>query len=136
MITDRTQKDALSGSGKGIYGYTDLNRVEAAVKKIADQFPALGIGKALETKTDWGLPGDFSVSSWPVASQMDRYLGNVIYIRDLLRIDTVLPASMNRLTCQGANNIEKVLETALARVEGIRAGYHYSGEMFAGEEYL
>ena len=136
LITDRTESDALLGNEKGVYSYTDLNRVEEAVRDIAEEISALGFAVKLQTKTDWGLPGNFSVSAWPVASQMKRYLQNVLEIRKILIISTQLPESMQKLDWNGANNIEKILQTAFARIEGIKQSYRYSGEFYAGEDIL
>lgn len=126
LITNRTESS--------VYGYTDLNRVETAVQEITSQFRALGIGLNLKIKTDWKLPENYSQEEWPVRSQMDRYLGNVAEIKKLFPNQVILPASMENLTWIGANNIEKVLQIALIRVEGIKKTYRYSGEVFAGEE--
>lgn len=112
FITDRTESDVFLGNEKGVYSYTDLNRVEEAVQTIVDA----GLVTGLETKTDWGLPGDFSVDGWPVKSQMERFLQNISAIRDAFSIAIQLPESMDKLNWEGANNIEKVLQTAL---EGI-----------------
>ncbi|MEE0999266.1 MAG: hypothetical protein UIH41_06360, partial [Treponemataceae bacterium] len=49
------------------------------------------------TKTDWGLPEDFSVDTWPVQSQMKRYIGNVHKIKAVFPCAVRLPASMENL---------------------------------------
>ncbi len=134
LITDRTESDALMKNEKGVYSYSDLNRVESAVEQIAERLPLLGIGVQLETKTDWGLPGNFSSGTWPTASQMGRYLGNIAAIRDVLFIPIAIPAFMEKLTWEGANNIEKVLQSANTTISGILQTYKYSGEFYAGEE--
>lgn len=136
LIADRTESDVLLGNAKGVYSYTDLNRVEEAVKEIAENIVALGFALQLQTKTDWGLPGNFSVNTWPVESQMKRYLHNVSEIKKILIISTQLPETLEKLDWNGANNIEKVLQTAFARIEGIKQSYRYSGEFYAGEERL
>ena len=136
LITDRTETDALMGTEKGTYQYTDLNRVEEAVKSIAGQFMTLGISEKLETKTDWEPPNNFSVSTWPVHSQMERYLNNIYIIQELFMIPMQLPVSMDKLTWAGANSIEKVLMQAHSRIEGIKQSYRYSGEIYAGEGNL
>lgn len=119
-----------------LYGYEDLNRVETAVEAIGRECAAMGIGYLPATKTDWTLPGNFTNQSWPVYSQMVRYLNNVTRINGLFFCSVPLPASMDRLTWVSANNIEKVLKIALERIEGIKESYRYSGEVFAGEELL
>lgn len=136
LIIDRTESDALLGNEKGVYSYTDLNRVEEAVREIAEDITELGFAVKLQTKTDWGFPGNFSVSAWPVESQMERYLHNVSEIRRIFIISTQLPESMQKLDWNGANNIENILQTAFARIEGIKQSYRYSGEFYAGEDIL
>lgn len=136
FITDRTEADALLGNEKGIYSFTDLNRVESAVSQIAEQITELGYAVRLHTKTDWSLPGDFSVEIWPTESQMKRYLQNIADIKKLFIIPTQIPETMEELDWSGANNIERVLQTALSRIMGIKQSYRYSGEIYAGEEIL
>lgn len=136
LITDRTESDVLLGNEKGIYSHTDLNRVEQAVSELAAMITALGFSLVLDTKTDWGLPGDFSIDAWPVETQMKRYVENVAKIRKVFVIQEQIPETMENLNWQGANSIEKVLKTAYTRIEGIRKSYRYSGEIYAGEEIL
>lgn len=136
LITDRTESDVLLGNEKGIYSHTDLNRVEQAVSELAAMITALGFSLVLNTKTDWGIPGDFSADAWPVESQMNRYLENVAKIRKVFVIQEKIPETMEGLTWQGANSIEKVLMAVYTRIEGIRKSYRYSGEIYAGEEIL
>ena len=83
---------------KGAYNYSDLNRVERAVEEISDL-----VGLNLITKTDWRM--------WdvPTVTQMARYINNVGAIKNRFGIDIVLPTSMNNLTFESANNIEKIL---------------------------
>ena len=134
LITDRTESDALLRNEKGVYGYGDLNRVESAVAEIAALFPDLDINAELEVKTDWGIPGMFSGCTWPVVSQMQRYLRNIETIKKLFSVSIWTPSSMNRLTWSGANNIERALEVAMQRARGTIQAFQYSGEIFAGEE--
>lgn len=136
MITDRTEMDILLGNEKGVYSYSDLNRVESCVAEISELFSQMGISADLPTKTNWAMPGQFSTGEWPVESQMVRYLQNVSRIRAEMAITIPVPESMDKLTWTGANNIEKILETALVRIHGIKQAYRYSGEMFAGEEII
>ena len=89
---------------KGAYNYSDLNRVERTVAEISD-IASLG----LVTKTDWAM--------WdiPTASDMNRFIGNIAAIRQLLTNTTgvpVAPESMNNLTYLEANNIEQILYAA------------------------
>lgn len=115
-------------AAKGSYNHTDLNRVETAVAELAGYF-----GLNLTTKTDWSL--------WDIPTQtdMNRYLNNVIAIRDATPGDSkfpTLPDSMSYLTYEGANNIEKVLEIAYQNVVGTGSvlGKGILGEMVLGKE--
>ena len=136
LITDRTETDALLGNEKGVYSYFDLNRVELAVAQIAEKIVNLGFSIQLQTKTNWGLPEDFSAGSWPVESQMRRYLQNISEIKRLFSISVQLPGTMDKFDWNGANNIEKVLQISFSRIDGIKQSYRYSGEIFSGEDIL
>ena len=134
FITDRTEADALLGTLKGTYLASDLNRVESAVEAIQAEFPDLGISVHLPTKTDWKPPEDFAAFRWVVQSEMKRYLNNVKSILFLFPMSISLPESMDNLDWMGANNIERVLQTATSRISAIKQSYFYSGEIYAGEE--
>lgn len=137
FITDRTETDALLGNEKGVYSYTDLNRVEGNVAALAQELREIGFDTLhLTPKTDWGLPGDFSGDSWPTESQMERYLQNVRAINEYfpLQGNGKLPKTMDKLTVETANLIEKVLEHIQKKIQTIRQAWKYSGEIFAGEE--
>lgn len=86
---------------RGAYNFADLNRVERAVEEISD---IEGLG--LVVKTDWAM--------WdiPTKSDMARYLSNIKLIRDRYDSDIVLPDTMDNLTYETANNIEKILVVA------------------------
>lgn len=90
---------------KGSYNYSDLNRVERTVSAISD----LG-GLGLVTRTNWAM--------WdvPTASEMARYLGNIVAIKNHYSIEGSLPSSMSNLTYTDANNIEKILSIAAEKV--------------------
>jgi hypothetical protein len=89
---------------KGAYNYSDLNRVERAVAEISE-IANLG----LVTKTNWAM--------WdvPTVSDMSRYIENIRVIRTHYNINIDIPTTMNNLTYETANNIEKILLAALAR---------------------
>lgn len=136
LVTDRTEADSLLGNEKGTYGYADLNRVENAVSEIAKYFSVLGSSSKMSIKTDWGLPGDFSTETFPVKSQMDRYLSNVQYINNLFAVGLPLPDSMDKMTWDSANMIEEVLQRASGKISAIINTYRYSGEIYAGEDLI
>ena len=134
LITDRTQADVLLGTAKGNYGAADLNRVEQAVAELVTLAKGLDIRDKLVVKTDWVLPGGFSTDQWPTRSQMQRYLGNVAELCRVVAVNAELPVSMNNLTFEGANQIEKALEQVYDRIQKVLQIFQFSGEVFAGEE--
>lgn len=135
LITDRTESDAIMGTAKGRYGAADLNRVEAAVAYLSLVAKSFVPVEKLNTKTDWGLPGPFSSASWNTQSQMNRYLSNVKTLCRNVGVSAKLPDSMENLTWEGANQIEKALLAVQDYVLKNFGGFRYSGEFYAGEEY-
>lgn len=130
-----SEKTVWNGEAmRGAYNYTDLNRVETAVSELSEE-----LGLNLVTKTGWTL--------WDIPTQtdMERYLGNVVAIRDACSDEIAfptLPNSMSGLDYEGANNIEKVLMLAYESlgkpdipVEPSEPGEYTirSGEIYCGE---
>jgi hypothetical protein len=136
MITDRTKTDVLLGTEKGRYNYEDLNRVERMVQYLSELTRKLDACRELTTKTDWYFPDRFDARQWPTREQMVRYLDNVSSLCDAVGVVCQLPASMDKLTWEGANDIEKALVTAHERIAAVLQAFAFSGELFAGEEEL
>ncbi len=134
FVTDRTKSDVLLGAEKGMYGVADLNRVECAVAELYALAKRLGISRQIEVKTDWGFPGEFSAAQWPTKKQMSRYINNVQVLCEAVELAANLPTSMEHLTWNGANQIEKALSLVYERIQRIPKTFRYSGEIFAGEE--
>lgn len=183
LITDRTQADVdrakslcLKGANmtpeelaefltalKGMYNYTDLNRVETAVDYVADELVqadtdirqyAVDLGVAwddvfavpydpadysLTVKTDW------AVTDIPTATQMARYISNLKLIQASIpdSSNAWIPDSMNMVNWENANDIEKLLidiDKAVALLVEVKKGLirsalavWYSGEIYSGE---
>ena len=159
-MTETEREEFISGM-IGAYNHTDLNRVESAVQFVNDYLNALQGNLdtyreaqfvasdphwmvpfehpvTLETKTDW------SISDLPAESDLERYLRNVSELTDRIPIVKNLPSTMDRLTIDGANEIERTIlaeheagqsyETETKRLIGNTAkSYVYSGEIFGGE---
>lgn len=143
LITDRTQADVnrvkeiaqkakngtwtaeeramwLAGM-KGAYNYTDLNRVEAAVRELA----AI-LGVTVTTVTTWNN------KSIPKASDIQRYLWNINKLRTVcsaLATTPPTPESMHRMTYVTANEIEQILTDIEAAINS----WVRCGEVFCGE---
>ena len=134
LITDRSEADVLLGTEKGYYGSSDLNRVETFVEDLLRKLPELDVRILLKTKRDWTLTDAFSPDTWPVKSQMARYLENVRALCESLDLYPEIPRSMERLDYVGANQIEQALLLAERRIAAVKNTYRFSGELIAGEE--
>jgi hypothetical protein len=134
LITDRTLEDVLNHTQIGRYEAADLNRVEAAVQYLAFIAQTIVPVEQLVTKTNWKPPEQFSSDTWITQEQMERYLSNVKSLCESVGIDADLPLTMEGLTWQGANQIEKALQRVQEYVSRNYKGFQYSGDLFAGEE--
>ena len=134
LITDRTLEDVLQRTEKGRYEYSDLNRVEAAVQYLSLVAQTIVSVEPLVTKTNWRQPSQFSEDTWVTQEQMDRYLRNVKSLCESVGIDADLPDTMEYLTWQGSNQIERALQLVQEYVSRNYQGFQYSGDLFAGEE--
>ena len=157
------EKAEWDGEMKGAYDASDLNRVESAVAYLAELLVSLPIELkeyaaskgvafdaffdvpydaatyALTTKTDW----DELDSPTPI--QMVRYIKNVKALRSALDYATSdLPVSMDNLTIDGANAIEKALKgldeaisafdaKTKVNLDNTASVWIYSGEIYASE---
>lgn len=128
-MTASEQAEWVSGM-KGSYNYTDMNRVESAVRELESRFLAKGIKLSLTTKTDW------TRTSWPTKNDMARYYGNVAAIRGAVSVNLntpTAPTTGTPLDYKKANDIETILlavDAWLNRVESIQM---YSGDLYLGE---
>ena len=151
LITDRTQSDVsyvarLAAKGwagmtedeksqwllglKGAYNATDLNRVGNAVTYVAGRPEEAGYAPDIDPKIDW------MVSDIPTESQMETYLDNLRALRSAFTVpDSVpqVPADMEGLTYQEANDIERIILAIDALITNIINAYFYSNEVYSGE---
>ena len=152
MITDRTNQDVARwrtlhdkgwaamtdaersewlGEMKGTYTYTDLNRVETAVKNLSDQFIEMGyLVTPLTVKTNW--------NRWSVPTRMDftRYLDNIKILKSLVPgypETPDVPGINQKLNYELANDIEKILVDLMDVAAKIPQSWNYVGDLFSGE---
>lgn len=133
FVTDRTESDVLLRTEKGVYGPEDLNRVESAVQELARMALALDVHVSPTVKTNWNVQSVFSADEWPVAANLARYLRNVWDLCNACSVNMPLPASMDCMTWEDANNIENALQSVYDRIRSVVQTYKFSGELFAGE---
>lgn len=138
LVFDRTAEDVANDTWRGQYNYTDLNRVESAVEKLAAVLRRLGHTRLYpEVKTDWHVPTDMPETyDTPTVQEMRRYLGNVGLIRGAIAVmrDTpTLPEDMRFLDYLKANDIEKALYDVFILTENIQRQAVYCGVPYCGE---
>ena len=155
-----TEKAEWFSGMKGAYNAVDLNRVEGAVEYVeghlnalpdvmAGYLSALGVADAvffqvpyeplaLSVKTDWDM------DDIPVLQDMERYLSNVTEVTAAIPIERALPETMDNLTWQGANEIERALSAEYSAslaweaekkqyADNTAAAWFYSGDLFCSE---
>lgn len=112
---------------KGAYNASDLNRVGEAVQYLADLLASFGYSVPVQPKTDW------TIEDIPRAADMDTYLGDVRRIKEKFYGTTPLPATMNDLTAEGANNIERLLAELDVYIGRMTAGFRRCGTFKSGQ---
>lgn len=130
LVTDRSAADVAAKNEKGTYNAADLNRVSEAVAYLRPIFAEFGYA------VDDSELGTWAENELPRASEMAAYLASVKDLDGHFRYSTNmvrLPASMSRLTHEGANNIEKFLAEIHAAFERMAQAWCYSGEVYSGE---
>lgn len=113
------------------YNVSDLNRVGAAFEFLRDKMNGeYGFDLQLNIKTNW------TTLDIPIQSQMNAYLQNVVDIRSALTLPAESPQppeSMQKLTAEKANDIEKILGTVESMMNLTKQAWSYSGELYSGE---
>lgn len=152
MITDRTWEDVnrwrlLRNKGlagmtvdersewmnpmKGRYDYTDLNRVEVAVRVISNRVRELGyVHPSLTTKTNW------TRDDVPTREDWERYFSNVETLRSVIPVfDTTpdTPVVGQKLNYARANDIEQILVDIDDVAMKIQDSWQYAGDFYLGE---
>ena len=151
LVTDRTRDDvnrvaALVKKGwekmtaaersewergmKGAYNYTDLNRVQSAVRFLRDRLAGAGYPVTISDHKTW-MKGDT-----PTRTDMENYLADVRAIRNVFALPATtpqVPNTMARLNHLGANHIEQILADVDRLSVNIVPHVVQSGEIYGGE---
>lgn len=101
-----------------------------AILYVADRLKAAGNDIMVSPKTDW------TREDIPTPAQMAHYLEQIQIIRDALAVyqtTPAVPADMEGLTHNEANDIEKILLDVDELITNMIAAYYYSGELYGGE---
>ena len=135
MVTDRTAADVAALNAKGTYNATDLNRVGQAVLIVAQALAKLDIIVNVAPKTNW------SIGEIPTVAEMKRYSMDISNLRNIINLfplplDDPLPyapATMNGLTYDKANDIEKILIDLSNVADKIMQSFIYCGTVYSGQ---
>lgn len=103
LIYDRTQTDVDTGTAKGYYNYTDLNRIESWCQYIADLLTEYSYSVSITVKTNW------TMADFPTQSNMERIRQNVLTLKNAYYSLTQVPSNLENMTYEKANKIEKIL---------------------------
>lgn len=159
LITDRTQSDvdalkALKAldhadmtdaqraewarNSKGSYNASDLNRVGEACAYLYELITTMGYAVPGYTplKTDWYEEADDTPpdsGNRPDAAKMTAYITTIEALKSVWNAAQAIPESMNRLTYEGANNIEKLLLEVDDLIRRISQSFVYSGMVYSGQ---
>lgn len=125
-----SEKAEWLGDMKGCYGTSDMNRVEAAVRLLAEQISDLGYLYSPSVKTNW-LRHEL-----PTRADFERYFGNVEGLRDAIPVFPSTPSAPSiyiKLNYRRANDLEQILLDVERIASNIPKTWHYAGEINAGE---
>lgn len=128
-MTPEEQAEWVNGM-KGAYNYTDMNRVESAVKELEARFLTKGTRLRLTTKTDWAR------TSWPTESDMLRYFSNVAKVRAAVGVNLNTPAAPTTTILfdyKKANDIEEILLAVSGWLDRVEESQMYCGDLYLGE---
>lgn len=127
LIFDRTQEDVDNLTNKGKYRYTDLNRVEQWCEYLANELTNYSYLVSIVTKTNW------TMNDRATPLEMERIRSNVAKIKEAYLSFSSVPDSLEYMTIQKANDIEKVLYEIDGLLDKMPSTFYYSGEKYCGE---
>ena len=116
------------GVVKGMYNASDRNRVGAAVRYLTDLLHSYGYAVTTAPKTDW--VNEHLISP----AELSNYLADVTAIKAAFYGATPLPAAMDNIDHEDANNIERLLLEIESYIIGMEAAFQHCGTTFSGME--
>lgn len=126
MVYDRTQADVDARDAKGFWNASDLNRVEAKMKEVADY-----LGLSVNYKT-------WAVGDLVYLSDVNSILSDISKLRIAWRVASDCPSvpSPNGFDYRSANAIERILSDLDDFVISARTDFLYSDQAFSGQEVI
>lgn len=130
LIFDRTASDVRNATLKGQYNASDLNRVEAWCRYLADELNTLGYSITITTKTNW------TASDMRDNTNMERIRSNIQKIMVGYHFITKIYTPSNTINYNRANRYELILNEIYYLMFGMRNMYVYGGVARGGEPLL
>lgn len=109
-IFDRTETDLINDTEKAYINYTDLNRIESGMKRIADKYSV-----SITVKMNWKSFSSSSVETldnFPLKPQMQRIINNLNRLIEASGYTPTVkvPTDFENMDIYKMNNLEKILD--------------------------
>ena len=124
LITDRTTQDVTTGTKKGFYNVSDIQRINSYIQYLS------GVLDLNLTVTD------VSIGQALTRAQMDAILSNINAIRAVWYVANDTPQTPIAVNWDyvKANNIEKILKVLDEFYQSVQIDKLYSGTFRAGNQ--
>lgn len=119
LIYDRKQEDLINETDKAYIAYTDLNRIEEAVKYLSNILNTYAYRNITNTKTNW------NISELRKQEDCDRIKSNYEVLKNAYAYKFEVP-DFNWSTIEEANNIEKILVEINILIKKMESVFRYS----------
>lgn len=127
LIYDRTQSDVSNDTDKSYISYSDLNRIEEAVKYLSDLMNKYAYENKVNEKTNWNM------SEFRKKEDCERIKNNFEVLKNAYPYKFDIP-EFKWETIEEANRIEKILFDINEHIENMKKMFIYSGVDNLGEE--
>ena len=124
LITDRTEQDVVTGTKKGFYNVSDIQRINSYIEYLSD---VLGLNLTVT---------DVFLGQALTRAQMQSIIDNVNAIRDVWYVASDTPQTPIAVNWdyKKANNIEKILQALDEFYQSYQIDKLYSGTFRAGHQ--
>lgn len=124
LITDRTEQDVATGTKKGFYNVSDIQRINSYIEYLSG---VLGLNLTI---------ANVSLGQALTRTQMQSIIDNVNAIRDVWYVASDTPQTPIAVNWDyvKANNIEKILQALDEFYQSTQIDKLYSGTFRAGHQ--
>ena len=158
FITDRQYSD-IGQNSKGSCNISDIQRVtnnafeiKPLIANAIEEITVYREQKGVASGTPYNIPlnadfelfsmPEYTYNSIPTAEELTNYLSNVEKIANAVELSHNLPKTMENLSIDGANAIEKTLENGYNKINDVktelfskidRTIWEYCGDYYGGD---